>query len=274
MQELHEKNSIIEQFQASLSLGAVCVFIDGLSELDPSHSIKLNKWFPSKLEPECKFIFTLNKSSEYMADLAERKSSCINELKLFANDKDYLSLYDLLYGVDNLNQPDFTNTDRAKSNFLFSRFSEQLKNLKRSLHKENPLYVKLIAHEIFSFDKEIYQTNAEYSEPNVNVNLEKSVYFDADEPVEYGAGSGDDAVTASSIKSSTIISNPITLLTSYIEEVSNIREVIQKIIKRYLKKNNWSTNTNVPLSTGNKSYNKKPFQTHIKNPTQNISKFR
>jgi hypothetical protein len=268
--ELYDRQSLIEQFQASLSLGAVCIFIDGLSELCPAHALKLNKWFPSKLEAECKFIFTLNKSSLYYSELAARKSTLAHDLRIFSSDNDYRALVSLLYGIssyssssndhDGNDHPSddgappplpFNDTSHA-GNALYAKFLSHFYELKTSTHIDNPLYVKLIAHEIFTFDKEIYQANpGAYLDNTSSSHLERSYYFGS-EGVSAGSELGLEAsqAIASSVKSSNVSSNFVNVLSSYIEEVSTIREIIQKIIKRYLKRNNWSVNSDVPISTG------------------------
>lgn len=55
---------------------------------------------------------------------------------------------------------------------------------------------------------------------------------------------------ASITSNSTQSHHPVNVMNSYVEEVSTIREIIQKILKRSLKKNNWSVNLGLPLSTG------------------------
>ena len=42
------------------------------------------------------------------------------------------------------------------------------------------------------------------------------------------------------------------VIQNYIEELSTLRELIQKIIKRYIKRNNWSTNKTMPISLESK----------------------
>lgn len=45
-------------------------------------------------------------------------------------------------------------------------------------------------------------------------------------------------------------SNSLNFVNNYIEEVATIGEIIEKMIKRYIKKNNWSVNREAPLSAG------------------------
>lgn len=45
-------------------------------------------------------------------------------------------------------------------------------------------------------------------------------------------------------------SNSLNFVNNYIEEVATIGEIIEKMIKRYIKKNNWSVNRESPLSAG------------------------
>ncbi|CAF1140264.1 unnamed protein product, partial [Brachionus calyciflorus] len=95
--------------------------------------------------------------------------------------------------------------------------------------------------EIFSFDKEIFKNHP------VHLSRLNSV-----------AGSGVDGslvegheIVSSRSSASSLLNNSVNIMNSYIEEVSTIREIIQKILKRYLRKNNWSVNKDMPLSLDN-----------------------
>lgn len=47
-----------------------------------------------------------------------------------------------------------------------------------------------------------------------------------------------------------VYSSSLNFVDNYIEEVATIGEIIEKMIKRYIKKNNWSVNRDIALSIG------------------------
>lgn len=152
-QDLHDRRSILEQFQAALSLGPLCLFIDGLSELAHDHTIPLVTWFPTKLDAECKLVFTMNRASEFFVELANKKQTQLLELRTFENDADYRLMFAKFYALD----PD--NHQYSSANTLYAKFLAHFHELKTSSHIDSPLFVTLIAQEIFTFDRDIHQTH-------------------------------------------------------------------------------------------------------------------
>jgi len=246
-QELHDKRSIIDQFHASLGLGPVIIFIDGLTELNSNHSIKLSTWLPNKLDSNCKFVFTLTKSSEYYNELNSRKASTSFELNIFSEENDYRLIFGKYLGIedeylDNLNH-------NLSNNALFGKFLSYFHELKTADHINNPVFIQVIAQELFSFDKEIYKTHPVYSNrKNSGSNLGQ---LDSDHGNLISSTFVTQSVSSNqSNNTSSLSASSINIINSYIEEVSTIREIIQKILKRYLKKNNWSVNSSTALSVG------------------------
>ena len=236
--DLNDSKSIIEQFQASLDLGPSVIFIDGLDEISTKQ--KLSSWLPKIIETESKFVFTIRKSSEYYAEFQANKHCVSFELITFKNENDYHSLFGKLL--------DLNTNSKENSNVLFGKYMSISSDFQAAHHASNPLYSKLIALEIFSFDKDIFKASAANLSARVGANSR------VDSTTSSSVGIYDDVKVNSSLSYSSMSSssnrtnNSVNIMENYIEEVSTLRELIQKIIKRYIKKNNWSTNSSVPIS--------------------------
>ena len=229
-----------------MSLGPVIIFIDGLSEIDSKNTVKLNTWLPNEIFTETKFVITLSKSSEYYSELLNRKSCLSHEIRLFENDLDYKNFYTKQILPESLNK---LNGFHDKNNALYEKFLSILPELKMSNHYENPLFNQIIAQEIFSFDEEIYQANS------INNSDQQYVDNEMSESHDYPK-----SMSSLNISSKTSQSGANTnLLISYIEEVITLRELIQKVIKRYLKKNNWSTDQSQLISSSKLIANMYPY---------------
>ena len=234
--ELYDTKSIIEQFHASLALGPAFIFIDGLGELETQNTISLNVWLPNKLENTCKFVITLSRSSDYYSELSARKTSVSQELTIFKNDNDYREMFARLIGL-NLG----TLSNNHSNNLIYGKFLNIYSELKTADHFSNPLFIQLIAQEIFTFDKEIYKNNP------INSAVNRRSPRNHDRSLAEGPDPAGDTLSVRSTMS-TDSNVSVNVINSYIEEVSTIREIIQKIIKRYIKKFNWSTDKSMPLS--------------------------
>lgn len=226
--EIHDINSIVEQFHAALRLGPSIICIDGLSELEhKQQTIKLSHWLPTTIDTNSKFILTLRKSTECYSELTAYKTSITSELVVFKGEQDYQNYFAKLLeaGISGAGGLDQNNCLYNKSCGIYSL-------LKTANHASNPLFVQLIAKELFCFDHEIYRNHPMYSRKSTGSSL-------------------------LSAESRTVMQQTENhVIDSYIEDVSTIREVIQKIILRYLvKRYNWSTNTTKPLCKGKKRMN-------------------
>jgi hypothetical protein len=254
--ELHDTRSILEQFNAALGLGPVYIFIDGLNEC--THSLKLTTWLPAKLDnPDCKFVITLSKSSESYAELSQRKSCMTRELQLFAKDTDYMSVFAQLLCNANPNKlaAGLASSSNQSNNILFGMFMSHFHELKTANHIKNPLYIQLIAQEIFSFDREIYKTHPVLLTHALNVAERKDTGHHDDLPKELKERHrklrpdiNTRKASMMSMSSTESHKASVNIINAYIEEVTTLRELIQKIIRRYLKKFNWSRNRLEPLS--------------------------
>ncbi len=240
--DLSDSKSIIEQFHATLELGPSVIFIDGLDEINTKQ--KLTSWLPKVIETDSKFVFTMRKSSEYHAEFLANKQCISFELITFKNEKDYHSLFGKLLDL-NMNSKD-------NSNVLFGKYLSISSDFQEAHHASNPLYSKLIALEIFSFDKDIFRASA------ANLSARVGAISRGDSTTSSSLEIYDDVKVNSSLSyssmssSSNRTSNSVNIMENYIEEVSTLRELIQKIIKRYIRKNNWSTNSSVPISLESK----------------------
>jgi hypothetical protein len=252
--ELFDKKSIIEQLHASLCLGPVTIFLDGLSEMDTNHTVKICDWLPTKFD-SCKFVITLNRSSEHYADLVNTKSCIIHELNVFSNETDYRLMVAKILSNKNINSNEIdTDKNLLAKNVLYGKFISFLNELKLSNHYTNPLFIQMIAQEIFTFDKEIYKRN------QVNMNIVSSnehvIRHDSTEhhskiTNELSGNPYDKQALVSVNESNSTANHSVNIINSYIEEVSTLRGIMEKIIKRYInKKNNWSLDNTIPLSTG------------------------
>lgn len=239
--DLSDSKSIIEQFQSSLEFGSTVVFIDGLDDL--INKQKLTSWLPNLAEMnETKFVITLQKSSDYYAELLNNKSCVSFALSTFKSDKDYHNLFSKILD---------SNSTRDNNNVLFGKYLSIFNEFKQAHHASNPLYAKLIAQEIFSFDKDIFRP----------VALQMSARFRPDESVtSKGSYETEEIKAHSSLSYSSMSSSSVrttassNIMENYIEEVSTLRELIQKILKRYIKRNNWSTNRGEPISLQSRKY--------------------
>ena len=232
--ELFDHKSIIEQFNAALLLGPAIIFIDGLSELNSKTSLPIDKWLPQKIdEPECKFVFTMRDSSEFLHELTKRTDCLVHNLILIDNQNDYDLFFKKCLGA---NDPGDSN-----SNVLYKKYLSIFNELKSSEHFRNPLFLSLIAQEIFSFDKEIFKNHP------VHMSRMNSV---SGSSLDDNLVEGHEIVTSRSSASS-LLNNSVNIMNSYFEDVATIREIIQKILKRYLRKNNWCVEDNLPLSLEN-----------------------
>lgn len=229
--ELFDQKSIIEQFNAALLLGPANIFIDGLSELNPKMNLPIGQWLPQKIdEPECKFVFTMRDSSEYYRELSKRSDCLLHNLILLDSISDYERFFKKYLGV----------TNATNSNVLYTKYLNIFNELKTSEHVNNPLFLTLIAQELFSFDKEIFKNHP------VHMSRLNSVVTSVDGSLV----EGHEIVTSRSSASS-LLNNSVNIMNSYFEDVATIREIIEKILKRYLRKNNWSVDDTVPLSLDN-----------------------
>lgn len=197
----------------------------------------MNTWLPSSLESRWKFVLTMRKSSEYYAELKAKKECVAVEINTFKNDKDYHSLFSKIL--------DINSAIKDNNNVLFGKYLSIFNDFKVAHHASNPLYTKLIAHEIFSFDKDIFKSNPihvsdRYRTDDSATPSSIDIYDDIKAPssLSYSSMSSNSVRTA----------NSVSVMESYFEEISTLRELIQKIIKRYIKKNNWSTNSTIPIS--------------------------
>ncbi len=151
-----------------------------------------------------------------------------SELVVFKTEDDYYRCFAKLLNA-NVN----TNTSSSATgrfhdpnNCLYNKFCSIYNLLKMANHATNPLFLQLIAKELFCFDHEIYRNHPIFHRKSTTSSL-----FSADG------------------RASILAENQI--IDSYLEDVSTLREVIQKILNRYLiKRYNWSTGTNMPLSKG------------------------
>ena len=290
--ELHDTSSILEKYYSSLRLGPVLICIDGLNDLDDGsggggggHVLTMSQLIPSKLEPDCKFVLTVQNSSECYVELASRRQCAVHEFELLRRgaDDDYKSLFRRL-----LNATADGSADNPNRNVLYAKCMDAFRELKAAHHFANAFFIVMMAQEIFNFDKEIYKTHPvhlEYAlnnlvqtsglDPNLtdghqivesvtsalnntaNANANNTSSNDNNNNNNNTSGSNEYSSSLSKSggggagagKSATSFS--VNIINSYIEEVSTLKGIMEKIIKRYIKKNiNWSRDTTVPLSFG------------------------
>jgi hypothetical protein len=160
-------------------------------------------------------------------------------MNVFSNDFDYKVMFANILCIENKTQI-IDDTKLSSKNILYGKFLSVFNELKSSNHFSNPLFIQMIALEIFSFDKELFRKNKLY------VNNIEMILTDMS---QYQMTSFDDD-SNSLATNSTILSISGNIINSYIEEVSTLRGIFEKIIKRYIKKNNWSLNNSISLSTG------------------------
>jgi hypothetical protein len=257
---LHDKKAIIEQLHASLKLGPVTILIDGLSELETKNNLQLDIWLPIQLEPNCKFIFTLNSSSTIYDDMMRTRNNQTlkYDINTFETDDDYIMFFAKLLKLEASKLFSVTNKkvyqipiemlsfkDQNSQNNLYEKALKSLPDLKTARHFSNPLYCQLIAQELFSYDKDIFEMHPLGVSQQAN-ELRYSVSQDYE--------NGKITSHRGSIKRRGSISvasaGSLSVFNSYIEEVCTIRELVQKIIKRYILKYSWTTNEATQVSVG------------------------
>ncbi len=236
---MHDSKSIIEQFHSSLELGPSIILIDGLDGLNSKQ--KLSTWLPPKIEAHTKFVLTLRKSSEYYTELKANSYCESFELNVFKQEKDYHNLFGKLLDV---------NSNKDSNNVLFGKFLSIFNEFKMAHHASSPLYAKLIAQEIFSFDKDIFKANPVTSARYPREDSASSSSFDLYDDIKVNSSLSYSSMSSSSARTT----SSVNVMQNYIEEVSTLRELIQKIIKRYIKRNNWSTNKTMPISLESKYF--------------------
>ena len=219
----------MEQFHASLRLGPSIIFIDGLSEIENQYQpVKLAQWLPKNINENSKFVLTLRKSTEWFAELASYNSSLATELVVFKVEEDYYKCFAKLLNTNVSVSSNGNGTGRLHdpNNCLYNKSCSIYSGLKSANHATNPLFVQLIAKELFCFDHEIYRGHPMFHRKSTTSSL-----------------------FSTESRASMLSENHI--IDSYLEDVSTLREVIQKILNRYLvKRYNWSTVSTMPLSKG------------------------
>lgn len=264
-EELHDPKSIVEQFHASLNLGPIYIFIDGLNEC--LHTLKYSTWLPARIEnPECKIVLTMSKSSDSFGELSSRKTCVVREVNMLTKDSDYTSFFARLLCSSNPHKFGPIPNSNQSQNVLYAKFMSFFHELKTANHIKNPLYVRLIAQEIFSFDRDIYKTHPVHIEMALNqaegkgaglpgttlISRElKEGHAKLHGPSKYKDHHRKVSVVSAASSTDSTAKLSVNIINSYIEEVTTLRELIQKIVKRYLKKNNWSTDYSLSLNPAN-----------------------
>ena len=239
---LHDRKAIIEQLHAALKMGPVIVFIDGVGEVESKNVVNLNVWLPMNLENNCKFIFTLNgTSSTYDFLIRTRKHQSIKlTMKTFATDEDYIMFFARQFKIETSKLLSVSNKkevftipsdllsleNQNAHNKLYEKAIKSLAEVKLARNSYNPFFCLIIAQELFTFDKDIFE---------IQFNL----------PEQRSSLVPDDDLIANSSSS-----NAVTVFNSYIEEVCTIRELVEKVIKRYILKYSWNANDNIQVSVG------------------------
>ena len=118
-------------------------------------------------------------------------------------------------------------------NKLYEKALTTLPELKTARNSTNPLFCLIIAQELFTFDKDLFEINT-FIPPSI-IDKRQSVFissqdFDFDRNVAS--------------------MNSVTVFNSYIEEVCTIRELVEKVINRYILKYSWTNNDSVQVSIG------------------------
>ena len=169
-----------------------------------------------------------------------------HELSIFKEESDYRNIFGKLFGL-NLNSLNNLNINHS-NNVLYGKFMSFFNELKAAAHISKPLYIQLIAQEIFSFDKEIYKSHPVHISRRISqvdqrrTSLDKSL-TEGHEIVASNRSSSPNR-SSNSIQSSVSVN----VINSYIEEVLTLREIIQKILTRYIKKYNWSVDPSIAIS--------------------------
>lgn len=193
------------------------------SETQP---IKLNHWLPTGNDTKSKFVITLRRATKLFAELSNYRSATFNELKIFECEDDYHNTFAKLL---NAQKPNSKSLDQNNVLYLKYKTLYNTNMFSISNHASNPLFVQLIAKELFCFDNVIYKSHPLFHRKSTASTLTS------------------DGTDSSVFKAN----NDNHVIESYFEDVSTIREIIQKIIGRYLmKKYNWSVKAKAgqPLS--------------------------
>jgi hypothetical protein len=211
--ELYDDNSIVEQFHAALRLGPSVIFIDGIMEnKSESQPIKLSHWLPPHNDTKAKFVITLRRATKLFSDLSDYKSAVVSELTVFNGEDDYNKVYSKILSGQKSN----LNPSDTRNNTLYSKYRSIFGLFSVTTHSSNPLFVQLIGKELSCFDNEIYKGNSMFHRRSTASTMLS------------------DLSESSAAKANDVID-------SYFEDVSTIREIIQKIISRYLaKRYNWT----------------------------------
>jgi hypothetical protein len=220
-------------------MGPVIVFIDGVGEVESKNVVNLNVWLPMNLERNCKFIFTLNgTSSTYDFLIRTRKHQSIKlNMKTFQTDEDYIMFFARQFKIESSKLLNASNKkvyripsdllsleNQNTNNKLYEKAIKSLPELKLARNSYNPFFCLIIAQELFTFDKEIFEIQFN--------NLEQRSSLIPDDDIKPNSSSS------------------VTVFNSYIEEVCTIRELVEKVIKRYILKYSWNANDNIQVSAG------------------------
>lgn len=220
--ELYDTNSVVEQFHAALRLGPSIIFIDGIMENESeTQPIKLNHWLPTVNDTKSKFVITSRRATKLFAELSNYRSATFNELNIFEGEGDYHNTFAKLL---NAQRPHSKGLDQNNVLYLKYKHLFSLNMFSISNHASNPLFVQLIAKELFCFDNVIYKSHPMFHRKSTASTMNS------------------DATEGSSFNFKANNDNHV--IESYFEDVLTIRELIQKIIARYLmKKYNWPVKT-------------------------------
>ena len=193
--------------------------------------LKLSSWLPPNMHADVKFVLTLRKSSEVYSELSNYSTCVANELHVFDSDQDFHCIVSRQMELQNNSY----NSD--PNNILYAKFLSFYALLKSSNHASNPLFMQLIAKELFCFDADIYATHPLYA---VVSKLRTPLL----------------AARSFQARVNTAVTQPpANIIESYVENVYTLRELVQMIILRYLPKDNWSIKTTMPLSKGISEFN-------------------
>jgi hypothetical protein len=248
--EFHDRKSIIEEFHSSLKYGPVVIFIDGLCAIEPKNYLPIDIWLPQRLEKNCKFVFTLNSSSKLYDEFAStRKKQYVHqELITFKYEADYKQFFSKFLITDYEAKFDDSNSKlivqkHDPHNSLFNKFLRTLPELKVARHFTSPLYCQIIAQEIFSFDKDLYDNHPfKYIDDNSRRDDD-----------DYYSSSDDDAINTTYLESSSLNvkkQKVLNMFDIYIDDVYTLNELFQYFIKRQLFKYSWNFDASVPVSIG------------------------
>ncbi len=180
-----------------------------------------------------------------------RKQHVHHELTTFTNEKDYKLFFSNFLIVDfetklgDNNEKKQLQTMMQKHdahNSLYNKFLRTLPELKIARHFNNPLYCQIIAQEIFSFDKELYDNHPfKYIDDNSISNTDGY------------SSSDDDTVYTTYLESSSILSKKqktLNMFDVYIDDVYTLNELLQYFIKRLILKYSWNSDASAVVSIG------------------------